>query len=195
MILTGPEVKCEERMQRSLQLKLDNSVRRNMMVILCEWPLFGLTHVVTQYHCMLAKLWTQRNQKILRGETRAGRCEWWYSAAELHNCSIYKLRFDTVTWNLTAPCCCHLAAYEWLMSRCWSVETIIALPFLSISRSIHWFLQGCGGLHCIKLFRKQRHFKSINVFIFELTLVLWPSNTPCRLWKVVKMFLLHGVWS
>ncbi len=49
--------------------------------------------------------------------------------------SIYKLRFDSVTRNLTALPLLQIGLYERLMSRCWTVETIIILFLLLVTPS------------------------------------------------------------
>lgn len=82
---------------------------------------------LTQHCWKLHKLWKLRILRFHRGRQEKGSLDDGILPPSSINYSIYKLRFDTITW---ASCSCHLAVYERLMSRCWTVETIIVF-FLS----------------------------------------------------------------
>lgn len=74
------------------------------------------------------KLWKLKILRFHRQRQEKGSLDDGILPPSSINYSIYKLRFDTITW---ASCSCHLAVYERLMSRCWTVETIIVFfsPF------------------------------------------------------------------
>lgn len=97
------------------------------------------------------------------------------------------------------PCCCHSAACEWLMSRCWTVETIIVLfspsysPLLQIHLSIHPFLWECEGLHCLSYYFIFSSLRQVTVKSQKkVTVLMYVKLKSIKVWDVaLKMFLLH----